>query len=115
VVAEQVWGCKPWTVIALAAGLGAQFWGKIVQPMGAGNSVVVFGLAASVAVLAVVRGAGVQRLVGLISLAGAAVLLVIGDIHGGAATIGALVGLAFSRASQDSAKSEVRPADHEND
>jgi hypothetical protein len=53
--------------------------------------------------------------VGLISLAGAAVLLVIGDIHGGAATIGALVGLAFSKASQDRAKSEVRPADHEND
>jgi hypothetical protein len=98
VVAEQVWSCKRWTVI-------------VVQPMGAGNSVVVFGLAASVAVLAVVRRAGVQRLVGLISLAGAAVLLV----HGGAATIGALVGLAFSRASQDSGQVRSRPADHEND
>jgi rhomboid protease GluP len=115
VVAEQAWGGKRWTVIALAAGLGSQFWGKIVQPIGAGNSVVVFGLAASVAVLAVVQGIGVQRLVGLISLGGAAVLLIIGDIHGGAATIGALVGLAFSRASQETAKSEVRPADHEQD
>jgi hypothetical protein len=60
----------------------------------------VFGLAASIAALAVRQGVGAQRLVGLISLLGAAVLLIIGDIHGGAATIGALLGLAFSRASQ---------------
>jgi hypothetical protein len=84
----------------LAAGLGAQFWGIIVQPVGAGNSVAVFGLAASIAVLAVLRGVGIQRVVGLISLAGAAVLLVIGDIHGGAATIGAVLGLVFARARQ---------------
>jgi len=95
--AEQVWGAKRWTAIALAAGLGAQFWGIIVQPVGAGNSVAVFGLAASMAVLAVLRGVGIQRLVGLISLLGAAVLLIIGDIHGGAATIGAVLGLVFAR------------------
>ena len=95
VAAEQVWGAKRWTAIALAAGFGAQFWGKIVQPVGGGNSVVVFGLAASVAVLAMLQGVGMQRLLGLVSLLGAAVLLVVGDIHGGAATIGALLGLAF--------------------
>ena len=100
VVAEQVWGAKRWTAIALAAGLGAQFWGIIVQPVGAGNSAAVFGLAASMAVLAVLRGVGIQRVVGLISLAGAAVLLVMGDIHGGAATIGAVLGLVFARARQ---------------
>jgi rhomboid protease GluP len=100
VAAEQVWAAKRWTVIALAAGVGAQFWGRIVQPLGGGNSVAVFGLAASIAALAVRQGVGAQRLVGLISLLGAAVLLIIGDIHGGAATIGALLGLAFSRASQ---------------
>lgn len=105
VPAEQLWGAKRWTVIALAAGVAAQFWGKIVQPVGAGNSVVVFGLAASVAVLAVRRAVGVQRLVGLISLLGAAVLLIIGDIHGGAATIGALMGLAFSNASKNATSS----------
>jgi rhomboid protease GluP len=107
VSAEQVWGWKRWTVIALAAGVGAEFWGKIVEPVGAGNSVVVFGLAASVAAMTVRRGVGVQRLLGLISLLGAALLLIIGDIHGGAATIGALVGLAFSSANKN-AKS---PAD----
>jgi rhomboid protease GluP len=56
VAAEQVWAAKRWTVIALAAGVGAQFWGKIVQPLGGGNSVAVFGLAASIAVLAARRG-----------------------------------------------------------
>lgn len=101
VAAEQVWGAKRWTVIALAAGVGGQFWGKIVEPVGAGNSLVVFGLAASIAVMAVRQGIGVQRLLGLISLLGAAVLLIIGDIHGGAATIGALVGLAFSSANKE--------------
>jgi hypothetical protein len=60
VAAEQVWGAKRWTVSTLAAGIGAQFWGKIVQPVGAGNSVVVFGLAASVAVLAVRQGVRVN-------------------------------------------------------
>lgn len=100
VAAEQVWGAMQWTAIALTAGLGAQFWGIIVQPVGAGNSVAVFGLAASMAVLAVLRGVGIQRLVGLISLLGAAVLLVVGDIHGGAATIGAVLGLVFARTRQ---------------
>jgi membrane associated rhomboid family serine protease len=102
VAAEQVWGAKRWIAITLAAGFGAQLWGKIVQPVGGGNSVAVFGLAASVAVLAVLQGVGSQRLLGLISLLGAAVLLVVGDIHGGAATIGALLGLAFVRARQRS-------------
>jgi rhomboid protease GluP len=36
VAAEQVWGAKRWAAIALAAGLGAQFWGIIVQPLAAG-------------------------------------------------------------------------------
>ena len=106
VAAERVWGAKRWIAIALAAGVGAQFWGKIVQPVGGGNSVAVFGLAASVAVLAMLQGVGIQRLLGLVSLLGAAVLLAIGDIHGGAATIGALLGLAFVLAMQrDKSKS----------
>jgi rhomboid protease GluP len=62
--------------------------------------VAVFGLAASIAVLAALQGVGIQRLLGLVSLLGAAVLLVIGDIHGGAATIGALLGLGFVLAMQ---------------
>ena len=90
--AEKLWGGKRWTAIALSGALGAELWGKIVQPIGAGNSVAVFSLAASIAIIAVLRGAGVQRLLGLISLVGAAVLLIICDIHGAAATIGAVLG-----------------------
>jgi len=90
--AEKLWGVKRWTAIALTGALGAELWGEIVQPIGAGNSVAVFSLAASIAIIAVLRGVGVQRLLGLISLVGAAVLLIIGDIHGAAATIGAALG-----------------------
>jgi membrane associated rhomboid family serine protease len=103
--AEKTWGAGRWIAIALAGGVGAQLWGEIVQPVGAGNSVAVFSLAASVAVLAIIRGVGPQRMLGVISLVGVAILLIIGDIHGGAATIGAVLGLAFSR-SVRSAKSE---------
>ena len=95
--AERIWGARRWTAIALTAGIGAQLWGRIVQPVGAGNSVVVFGLAASLAVLALQRGAGLQRLLGLISLLAAAVLLVLSDIHGGAAAIGCVLGLVLAR------------------
>jgi rhomboid protease GluP len=95
-VAEKAWGATRWIVIAMTGAIGAQLWGKIVQPIGGGNSVMVFSLAASIAVLAAVRGAGVQRILGLISLVGAAVLLIIGDIHGGAAAIGAAFGAVFA-------------------
>jgi rhomboid protease GluP len=96
--AEQVWGAIRWAIIALTGALGRELWGKIVQPIGAGNSVAVFSLAASIAVVAVLRAAGLQRLLGIISLAGAAVLLIIGDIHGGAATIGGVLGAALAPA-----------------
>ncbi len=48
--AEQVCGRRAFGVIALVSGVGAQFWGAVVQPVGAGNSVVVMGLAAAIAV-----------------------------------------------------------------
>jgi rhomboid protease GluP len=95
--AEQVWGPTRWTVIALSGALAGELWGKIVQPIGAGNSVAVFSLAASLAVVAMLHGAGLQRLLGVISLAGAALLLIIGDIHGGAATVGAVLGGVLAR------------------
>lgn len=45
--AERAWGAWRWLVLAVASGVGAQLWGLLVQPVGAGNSVVNFGLAAS--------------------------------------------------------------------
>jgi hypothetical protein len=68
--AERLWGAKRWTAIALIGAFGAELWAKIVQPIGAGNSVAVFSLAASIAFVAVLRGVGMQRLLGLISSTG---------------------------------------------
>ncbi|HEU0182183.1 MAG TPA: hypothetical protein VFR16_08320, partial [Agromyces mariniharenae] len=77
---------------ALASGLLAELWGLVVDPVGAGNSVVVYGLAASVAVAALVRGRGPARILAVVSLVGTAVLLGVGDLHGGAAAVGAVIG-----------------------
>ena len=96
--AETEWGARRWLVVALGAGIGAQLWAAVVQPVGAGNSVVVFGLAGSLAVRSLHRGDGVQRLLGAASLLAAAVLLVTRDLHGGAVAIGsALAALLLRR------------------
>lgn len=97
ILAEAAWGSRRWMVIALCAGLGAQLWGWLVQPHGAGNSVVVFGLAASLLVRGL-AGAPLQaRVAGTAGLLAAAVLLVGGDLHGGAAAIGAAVAVVLLR------------------
>ncbi|WP_158550725.1 rhomboid family intramembrane serine protease [Geodermatophilus sp. TF02-6] len=95
--AEQVWGPRRWLVVWAGAGVGAQLWGLLVQPTGAGNSVATFGLAASVSVLALRRGRGVSRLCGSASLLAGLALLVMGDVHGGAVVLGALAGLLLTR------------------
>lgn len=95
VLAERAWGARRFALIGLVAGVGAQFWGAVVQPVGAGNSVVVFGLAAASAVVAVVRGPVLARVAGALALVGGLALLVLGDLHGGAALLGALVGVAL--------------------
>ncbi|MFI5834879.1 rhomboid family intramembrane serine protease [Micromonospora sp. NPDC051300] len=98
VVAERFWGARRWVVIALASGVLAQLWGLVVQPVGAGNSVAVFGLAASAAAAAVRSGDRAGRAFGAVSLLVAAALLVAGDIHGGAAVVGATVGTVLTAA-----------------
>jgi len=92
VVAEWIWGPARWVLIGLGSALLAELWGLLVDPVGAGNSVVVYGLAASVAVAAVVRGRGPARIIAVVSLACALVLLGVGDLHGGAAAVGAAIG-----------------------
>ncbi len=92
VVAEWIWGPARWVLIGLGSALLAELWGLLVDPVGAGNSVVVYGLAASVAVAAVVRGRGPARILAVVSLACALVLLGVGDLHGGAAVVGAVIG-----------------------
>ena len=89
--AERVWGARRWLVIAAACGVGAQRWALVVQPVGAGSSVVVFGLAASLAARSLRLGRGRQRVWAAVCLLGAA-LLAVGDLHGWAAVISAATG-----------------------
>ena len=89
-VAESLWSRRRWVLIALTAGIGAQFWGLVVQPTGAGNSVLVFGLAASVLVRALRQGPLPSRALAVVGLLAGTVLLVGGDLHGGAVAIGAV-------------------------
>lgn len=97
--AEKCWEAGRWAAIALTAGVGAQFWGWVVQPVGAGNSVAVFGLAASLAVVGLSSGGWRPRVLGVTSLAASTVLLLVGDIHGGAAALGGILGAVLLRRS----------------
>jgi hypothetical protein len=96
-VAEQVWSRRAWVAVALGGAFLAELWGLAVQPVGGGNSVAVFALSASLAVVAPVRGDLVTRVLAGAALAAGAVLLVTGDLHGGAVLAGALLGLWLSR------------------
>lgn len=88
--AERVWGRRAVVVIALVSGVGAQFWGAVVQPVGAGNSVAVMGLAAALAVATVPGRSTRVRAVSIGTSVVGVVLFVVGDLHGGAFVHGAI-------------------------
>ncbi|WP_344617578.1 rhomboid family intramembrane serine protease [Dactylosporangium salmoneum] len=95
--AERLWGTGRWLGVALVVQVLGGLWGLVVQPVGAGTSLVDFGLGASLAAGAVVLGAGPRsRGPAAVSLAAALALLVLGDIHGGAALVGAAAGAALA-------------------
>ena len=96
VVAERVWGAARWMIVAIASGVAGQLWGLAVQPVGAGNSVAVFGLAASVAAVTLASDNLATRISAAVSLFVAVTLLLAGDIHGGAAAVGAALGLVLA-------------------
>jgi hypothetical protein len=86
-----------WLGLALVVQVLGDLWGLVVQPIGAGTSLVNFGLAASLAVAALLLEADRRRRAPAVaSLVVALVLLVLGDIHGGAAAIGAAIGAALA-------------------
>jgi rhomboid protease GluP len=111
-VAERMWGAGRWVAVALVSAVGGELWGLVVQPVGAGNSVLVFGLAASLAGAVLASGAAAPRsarALAVTSLVVAAVLLVIGDLHGGAAALGAVVGAVLVRRAPRSAHRPLEP------
>ncbi|MER7282773.1 rhomboid family intramembrane serine protease [Dactylosporangium sp. NPDC000244] len=92
-MAERLWGTARWLLLALVVQVLGGLWGLVVQPVGGGTSLVDFGLAASLAVGALTLGSGHRpRVAAAVTLLAALALLVLGDIHGGAATAGAAGG-----------------------
>lgn len=68
------------------------------QPIGAGNSIANFGLAASIAVAVLRRHPSKPvQIAALFALGADGVLIILQDIHGAAAIVGAVVALILSR------------------
>jgi membrane associated rhomboid family serine protease len=89
VVAERIWGS--WRVLALffATGILSEFVALAWQPIGAGNSIGNFGLAAGVLLCCLLRATAIPpRVLAGVGIAGGLALLVMRDIHGAALTIG---------------------------
>jgi len=94
--AEQVWPRWIWLTLYFGVGLAVECLGLVWQPIGAGNSIAVFGLAGSL--LATVWDKGRSGIV-LMSIAQVAIWLLCfrDDIHGAAALLGLVVGMILAR------------------
>jgi len=94
--AEQVWPRWIWLVLYFGIGLAVECLSLVWQPMGAGNSIAVFGLAGSL--LATIWDKGRAGIV-LMSVGQLAiwVLCFRDDIHGAAALLGLIAGTILSR------------------
>lgn len=100
-IAAQIWDEKHWLLIFLLGGLLSEFLAFLWQPIGAGNSVANFSLAASVAVWCLTHDSPRHaRIAALTALGCCAVLLFLQDIHGAAGLFGSLIALALIRMDQ---------------
>ena len=96
-VAERLWGSRRWLFIFFACGILSEALACAWQPVGAGNSVANFGLAASVAVRCLTRTAvWTIHLAAAVCLLAGVVLFLLKDIHGIAVALGAFTGLFLS-------------------
>lgn len=97
-VAEKLWGSQRWLIIFFAGGILSEIVGFAWQPIGAGNSVANFSLAASIAVLCLaLTGPRAIRVMAILALGVGLILLLINDIHGPAMLLGVLIALIFVR------------------
>jgi len=95
-IAEQLWGARRWLVIYFVGALLGEVAALEWQPIGAGNSVGTFSLAASACVAGLRPGNARRTIVAASVGAGAlGALLLLRDIHGAAAAGGSLVALAL--------------------
>ena len=95
-VAECEWGSGRCVLLFFFGGVAGNLAGLAWQPVGAGNSVANFALAASVAFVVVLAGRPrIARLPAAIALGADGCLLLLKDIHGAAALVGIGMALAF--------------------
>ena len=93
-IAEKLWGSQRWLIIFFAGGILSEILGFAWQPIGAGNSVANFSLAASIAVLCLIFNASrAVRIAAILALGAGVILLFLEDIHGPAMMIGAVIAL----------------------
>ena len=93
-VAERIWNSRLTLIIFFVGGIIGQVVGFAWQPIGAGNSVGNFSLAASVAVACLMRSPPKPvQLLAVVALGADGVLLGFQDIHAAAAFMGALQAL----------------------
>lgn len=97
-VAEGIWNARSMLMIFFIGGLMGEIVGFAWQPIGAGNSVGNFSLAASVAVASLTRDSPTPvKLLAVLALGADGILLGLHDIHGAAALMGAIQALLLSR------------------
>jgi membrane associated rhomboid family serine protease len=90
-IAERIYGHVGWIVLAAAGAAIGELVGLVEQPIGAGNSVAVFGLGAGLTLIALARPHNERsRAFALGAAVVYVALLFIGDIHGAAASAGVL-------------------------
>jgi membrane associated rhomboid family serine protease len=95
-VSERLWGGRRMMAIFFGGGIVSEVVAFAWQPIGAGNSVGNFSLAASIAVRCLAPQAGrIPQAIALLALAADTVLLVLKDIHGVAALAGVILALAL--------------------
>lgn len=100
-VVEQYWDGRKMLVFFFVGGLVGELIGFVWQPTGAGNSVANFSLAASVAVICLLRRPPRPvQVAALLALSADILLVLLRDIHGPAALTGALLTLILSRLSK---------------
>jgi len=101
-VAERIWSARSMLLIFFIGGIIGEIAGFVWQPIGAGNSIGNFSLAASIAVASLARNPPRPvQILAILALGADGILLGLQDIHGAAAMIGAILALFLSRVQHD--------------
>ena len=97
-VANQFWNHGEFLVLFFGGGIAGELIAFAWQPIGAGNSVGNFSLAASIAIACLMeKPPKIVKLVSLLSIGCYLVLLGFRDIHGASAIVGALLAIWLTR------------------